>query len=97
MNSKESIIQRNSKDKPLLNKVLYRLMEVRGIEHPCTYFGENAYRRIRSAMEYSGKNLRLSKIRWLAEQFDVPPQFIINIVERSKKGEEGFDVKRTNK
>lgn len=90
------IKQKHKKDKSLISKVIYRLLEVKGIYRPCSYFGVTGYRKLMSVTQYSNKNLRLSTVRWLAEELDVPPQFIVRIAERSKKGEEGYNIERVD-
>lgn len=92
----EIIKQKKVKNKSLLQKVLYELLEVRGIKRPVVFFGLTEYRRIRSFIQRSPVVMHTSQICWLAKKFDVTPQFIVNIVRRSNLGEEGYNLERFN-
>lgn len=92
--TEKSIKQKRKKNKTLLDKVIYRLLEVRGTSKPCTFWGYVEYRRVRSVIQAPNANMHISKIRWLSQRLDVPPQFIVNIVRRTLKGEEGLNIER---
>ena len=96
MNNNEIIKQKKAKDKTLLNQVVYRLLEVKGIKRPCVYFGTPEYRRIRAVTQFGFHNMHISKIRWLAEKLDVPPKLIANIVKLSNKEEEDKKDEQSN-
>lgn len=38
----------------------------------------------------------MSKVKWLSKKLDVPPRFIVNIIKRSLKGEEGYNIERSD-
>ena len=92
----EIIKQKKVKNKSLLQKVLYELLEVRGIKRPVRYFGLKDYRTIRGFIQKSPVVMHISTARWIAEKFDVTPQFVVNIVRRSNLGEEGYNLERFN-
>lgn len=96
MDNKESIEQNKENNKTLLRKVIYRLLEVKGINNPVKFFGEKNYRRMRSVSQCPRANIRLSTICWLSKELDVPPKFWFRIIERSNKGKEGLNVRRTD-
>lgn len=92
----EIINQKKTNNNTLLMRVIYRLLEIRGIKSPVRFFGLLGYRKMRSISQRPVGSMRISTIRWLAKKLDVPPQFIVNISERSNKGEEEADNETTD-
>lgn len=95
-NSKKSIKHKRKKNNNLINKVFYELLKIKGIKKPCCFFGRTNYCRIKSSLNHCYGNMHISTIKWLAQKLDVTPQFIVNIIRRTNKGEEGYNIERFN-
>lgn len=96
MNNNEIINQKDKKDKTLFYKVAYRLLEVKGVKSPVGYFGLRGYRRFRHILQNPYDNMHLSKITWLADKLDVSPQFIVDIIRKSKTKKIDKEIENEN-
>lgn len=79
-----------------MKKLYTGFLKLGGTTKPTYFWGVVEYRRIRSVIQKLNGNMHLSKIKWLSKKLDVPPQFVVNIIKRTLKGEEGYNIERSD-
>lgn len=63
-----------------IEKIIRELWDVKGIDHPYSYYGEADYRKIYNIMR-TDNDKELKTLKWLAEKLDVPTTFFINVLK----------------
>lgn len=62
-----------------IEKIIRELWDVKGIDHPYSYYGEADYRKIHNIMR-TDTDKSLKTLKWLANKLDVPTTFFIKIL-----------------